>query len=496
LNNVLPKALRELNPDLLQQQLTKELFKKSYYEFFKAAFPVLLPGDQYQDNFHIKYLCNLLQAEGERIIENKPKGKDYIINIPPRTSKSLICSVIFPVWCWIRKPSLKIITVSYNTDIATSNSYDSRTLIESDFFQTLFGNEFQIKQDQNSKSDYQNNKSGFRKAVGTGGGITGKGGDIIILDDPESPSMADSANLRKVTQDYYSKTLYNRLNNVQTGIRIIIQQRLHESDLTGHLLETNRDDYNHVCLPAQLQDNVSPKKLSKYYKDNVLDPNRLPQNELQKIKRSLGTLAYSGQYLQSPSPSEGMIFKRNWFKTISLTEFIQRLDGRGYTVNYTVDAAYTADKNNDPTAILAYTQVDKTIYVFNCQTVWLEFTELKDYIRKFCLENSYTSNSRLYIEGAGPGKSLISELQRPDNEGNRLNAVEIIKPRKDKVSRAISQTAKVESNGIVLIQGKYIDNFLNEVCSFPRARHDDMVDVMLFALDKGSSTGVWDFRFS
>ncbi|MDF9800795.1 putative phage terminase large subunit-like protein [Catalinimonas alkaloidigena] len=479
-----------------KKDVQRELYKRSFHTFFKDAFKVLRADIEYVDNFHIKFLCDTLQEEIERMIAKRRKEKDICINVPPRSTKTLIISVILPVWAWIKAPSLDIVTISYAATLAERNSHESKILIESQWFKSLFGDLFQIRQDQNSKANYMNDKGGTRKAVGIEGGIMGFNSDITILDDAQDKDQANSSIYREKVNTQFSETIANRLNDPRYGIIINLQQRLHPLDLSGYLLERNPERWYHINLPAICNDSVTPSHLKEHYVDGLFDPVRLDQGILDYYKKELGTVGFSGQYMQNPVPSEGIILKRSWFKVISTKEFYEIVGEKNYSVNFTCDLAYTSDKKNDPSAILAYTSINKTIYVFNVAIAWKEFVELKKWIKEFCMNNRYTSNSRVYIEGAGPGKSMISELQRNDDAGTRLNTIELDKPRISKEARAVSKSAFIESGGVILVEGLYVDDFLSEVCGFPKAPHDDRLDTLLFAIDKSNSSGVWDFRFS
>ena len=213
------------------------LYRRSFYEFYKVAFCQLHVGIEYDENWHARYLCEILQKEAERIVRKEKREKDIIINLPFRASKSMLTTVIFPVWCWTVDPSLKFISVSYSGDLALEHSRRSRDLINTVWFQRLYGNRVVLKSDIAAVGHYETAGGGMRKAVGTGGQITGSGGDIIILDDPANPKKAASEVERLNCIEFYNHTLFSRLNDPEVGVRIIVMQRLHEQDLSGHLMD-------------------------------------------------------------------------------------------------------------------------------------------------------------------------------------------------------------------------------------------------------------------
>ena len=162
-------------------ELERAIYRESYYEFYKMAFAQLHPGTSYDENWHAPFICQVLQDEFWRIHKKIPRKHDIIINIPFRSSKSLIATVIWTAWCWTIDPSFKFISVSYSGDLATEHSFLTKDLILSNWYQELYGDQFEIRFDASGKKFYKNTKGGQRKAVGTGGQITGSGGDVLII---------------------------------------------------------------------------------------------------------------------------------------------------------------------------------------------------------------------------------------------------------------------------------------------------------------------------
>lgn len=180
----------------LEIELEKKIYRQSYYEFFKIAFCQLHPGQDYDDNWHIKYICDVLQKEAERIVRKESREKDIIINVPFRSAKSMICTVIFPVWCWIIDPSMKFITVSYSGSLAIEHSSRSLDLINTPWFQRRYcvpGNKDAIimKPGSQAKGHYETVATGIRRAVGVGGQITGSGADIILCLDKKQKILTE-----------------------------------------------------------------------------------------------------------------------------------------------------------------------------------------------------------------------------------------------------------------------------------------------------------------
>jgi len=462
---------------LLKFALEKKLCEMSFYEFFKAAWIVVEPSVPLSTNWHHKYICDLLQEECERVIAQKPKTKDVIINVPFRSTKSLIVTVMFPVWAWIKSPKLRFITSSYSATLSIELATKSRDIIFSDWFKRRWGDVFHIKKDQNLKERYENNFVGMRRATSVGGTVTGQGGDFLIVDDPLSPQMASSATERENANEWYRTTFYSRLNQPDIGVRIIIMQRVHEEDLTGFLLgRETRLKYKHICIPAKSGDNnIKPAYLEEFYdKDTGLFwEDRFSQSTLDDYRSALGSYGYAGQLQQTPTPLDSGMIHKDWFK-------VDRYRVEDAIVNFVIDPAYTADQKNDPSALLAYTYKDNKWQIVDCVNVYKEFPDLVKFIQQWVQKNGYTNRSRIYVEPKASGKSIVQTLVRETG----LNVKEDKPPTKDKVARVSDVSASLESGRVSILNGDWNDEFLDQLAKFPAAKHDDMVDCLVMAVNK------------
>ena len=463
----------------LKYALNKTLCEMSFYEFFKQAWHIVEPAIELSSNWHHKYICDALQEEAERIIAKKPKTKDIIINVPFRSTKSLIVTVMFPVWSWIKDPKLRFITSSYSANLSIELATKSRDIIFSEWFKSRWGTIFHIKKDQNLKERYENNHMGMRRATSVGGTVTGQGGDFLIVDDPLSPQMANSATERENANEWYRTTFYSRLNSPKIGVRIIIMQRVHEDDLSGFLLDREtRLNYNHICIPATIDGEVKPKKLENFYDDNGLFwEERFGQDVLDDYKKSLGSYGYAGQLMQTPTPLDSGMIRQEWFKIDRYRE-----DG---VVNFVIDPAYTANQKNDPSALLAYIYKDNKWQIIDCTNVYKEFPDLVKFIPQWVTKNGYTNKSRIFVEPKASGKSIVQTLIRETG----LNVREDKPPTKDKVARVADISATLESGRVGLLQGSWNNEFLDQLTKFPSAKHDDMVDCLVMAVNKEIWTG-------
>ena len=228
-----------------------EKVRRSLPLFINDAWEILEPSNPYLSNWHIDCMSEYLHAV------NLGQIKRLIVNIPPRYMKSLQASVLWPTWSWIDHPSLRWLFASYSSGLSTKHSLDRRQVIQSPWYQERWGHIYQLSGDQNIKTEYMNTRRGHMLATSVGGTATGKGGDIIVVDDPHNPMQAESDALREAAIEFFDRTLTTRLDNKKTGAIIVIMQRLHDMDLTGHLLKQN-------SMIADLEKNMQEQALKEY----------------------------------------------------------------------------------------------------------------------------------------------------------------------------------------------------------------------------------------
>jgi hypothetical protein len=309
-------AFSQLNEEE-RARLYRLLLERDFGGFVRAAWPILEPATQFSENWHLDLLAEYLTLVRRREIRR------LIINVPPRSMKSLTTTVMFPSWIWATEPWTRFICSSYADSLSIKHSLDRRTLISSPWYQALWGERVKFADDQNLKSEFQNEARGVMLATSTGGGVTGKGCDILIVDDPHNPLQALSDAERSSAIRHFDHVLSTRLDDPKRGAIVVVMQRLHEDDLTGHLLA--QQGWEHICLPAEAErhevwkfpitknDDRSPRVVERHPGD-LLWADRFPQEVLEQYKVRLGSYAYAGQFQQRPSPAEGGILKRSWWR--------------------------------------------------------------------------------------------------------------------------------------------------------------------------------------
>jgi phage terminase large subunit-like protein len=271
---------------------------------------VLEPQTPFVDGMHVHAVCDHLQAITEGRIRN------LIINIPPGHAKSLLTAVFWPAWVWIDEPERRWLFSSYREPLATRDSVKCRRLIESPWYQERWGDRFQLCDDQNQKHRFENTRTGYRVVVPMSAG-TGERGDYVVVDDPHSVDQAESDTERQSAVEWWNGSMATRRNDFSYGHMLVIMQRLHELDLTGDLLR--KGGYDVLCLPAEFEPErrcttsigwTDPRSES----GELLWPDKVPAEALASLKVTLGSYRYAAQYQQRPSPAEGGIFKRVWWR--------------------------------------------------------------------------------------------------------------------------------------------------------------------------------------
>lgn len=469
------------------EQARAERCRRSFFYFVQSFWDVIIKEEPVW-NWHIEYLCEELQKLSWYVVNRQPKPYDVIINIPPGTSKSTIVSIMLPAWLWTIAPWVKVISNSYSGDLSIELSIKSKDIITSDKYRRYFPN-VMLRKDKSGKQHYETTEGGFRYATSTGATITGYHAHIIINDDPVNPKQANSE-LMRVNANEHTKTLSSRKVDKEATPTITIMQRLHEEDVTGYLLKKKADKIHHICLPAEVGNNVSPPELKERYIDGLLDPVRLNRNVLDELLIDLGSLQYAGQIKQSPVIEGGNIVKRVWFKRITKEEF-RSLHFRE-PIHFYLDTAYNKKKervDNDPSGILGSCKIGKDIYIVNAKKVWKEMPDLLRFIPQYMTDNGADKESILHVEPKANGVSVIQMMREYTN----MNVKETPTPTDSKLARFTAVSPRIECGRVFLVEGDWIEDFLDEVCGFPTAPHDEFVDILGYAINDLLDMEQYDF---
>lgn len=407
--------------------------------------------------FHVK-LAETLEAV------NRGEIKRLIINIPPRYGKTEIAVKMFIAWSIAKNPSSKFIHLSYSDSLALDNSSLTRDYIQSQAFQDIWGTE--LKKDSQSQKKWYTTSGGGVYATASGGAITGFGagsGGAIIIDDPLKPDDAVSDVKRKFINNRYNTTIRSRVNDRDTPI-IVIMQRLHEDDLTGYLLDGGSgEQWHHLKLSALDEEN------------NPLWPTKHSFDELEQIRQA-DRYTFSGQYMQEPAPQEGGEWRKDWFGIVDKAELSGEINWEMF-----IDGAYTKDTRNDPTGIQISGSHNGNLYIYKSIDKYLEMPELKNFIAQF-IESTGLNITQILIEPKASGKSLVQLLRRETT----LNVSELKTDfvRYSKIERARASSPFVEGGRVFLVRDNWNEAFLQQVSTFPNAKHDEHVDITAYAIER------------
>ena len=475
-----------------------ELADRSLREMIPFAWDILEPGTEFLPNWHIDLLCEYLEACNSRQI------KRLIINVPPRYFKSGLVNVIFPTWVWLNNPSERFISTSYAQNLSTLHSVSRRRIFESDRFQHYFGDRFRMTTDQNVKTEYENDKRGRMVATSVGGTVTGKGGNIILFDDPHNPKQAVSDVQRQVAIDYMDMTLSTRLDDKKNGVIILVMQRLHEKDLTGHLLA--KGGWEHVnlpCISTRKQIITSPisKKIITRPRGHILWESREGKHELEQVKRDLGSFAFAGQYQQDPAPSDGGKLKRIWWNFYNVLP-----PGWNRYIIHSWDATFKGTAKSDFVAGQVWSRTSNKKYLLKSIKKKLTFTQTIKAI--VALVNQYPDYIKILVEDKANGPAIIDTLQ------SHFDSIMPVNPDGDKESRADAVSPMIENGEVYLpcecdptewnatpikdrtieqlnaiIKPMWVDDYIDSCARFPNGEHDDDVDAMTQALRMLRSRG-------
>jgi hypothetical protein len=234
-----------LTKPCLRDEIDREMATRSLGEFVRQAWPIVEPSTPFVPGFHIDAIVEHLEAVTRGQIRN------LLINVPPRHMKSLLVSVFWPAWEWIRWPERRWLFSSYAASLSIRDSLKCRRLIESPWYQARWGDRFALTSDQNTKTRFDNSRSGYRIATSVGGTATGEGGDRIVCDDPHNVGEVASDSVRKGALEWWDVVMSTRVNDPKTSAMVIVMQRCHQRDLSGHLLE--KGNFEHLCLPAEYE---------------------------------------------------------------------------------------------------------------------------------------------------------------------------------------------------------------------------------------------------
>ena len=441
--------------------------KHALWEFVKRAWLIIEPDTPLVENWHLILVCDKVQA----LLEGKLGKRNLIINIPPGSMKSTIVSVCAPAWMWIKNPSWRGLFAAGSDTLALRDSMKCRDILDSDWFKKTFQPTWGFSADQNAKGYYKNTKTGFRRALSAGASVTGDRGHGIFVDDPIDAKKAFSKPAREDVKLWWDVAFANRLNDLQTGTRCIIMQRLHEEDLVGHVLKTEPEAWEVLVIRQEFEPDGkynSPEDPRKG-KGELLFEARFPKSVLQSEKLRLGSVGYAGQHQQRPAPASGNIFKREWFQEYHLAPVSQR--AICYKIVQSWDTASKKGKQNDYTVCSTWGITKSGYYLLD---VWKDKVEAPELRKQMKALAAKWSPHVVLVEDTSNGTAAIQDLKRD----TRLPII-ATHPSTDKVERANTASPTVEAGKVYLPESApWTADLVEEMITFPATDHDDAVDTV------------------
>ncbi len=470
------------DPASLLQELDRLDCEESLAGFIRRAWHVIEPGQPYTHGWHIDAIAEHLEAV------TAGKINRLLINVPPGTMKSLAVGVFWPCWEWGPKnrPHTRIVATSHSIPLAIRDNLKARRLVQSEWYQALWGDRVRLTGDQNAKTKFENMATGFRDAMAFRS-LTGSRGDRVVIDDPHSVDGANSEAERESVITSFLESVPTRLNSPKHSAIVVVMQRLHERDVSGVILSKELG-YEHLMLPMEFEPErrcrtsigfVDPRQED----GELLFPERFPREVVERDKIPMGSYAVAGQFQQRPVPREGGMFKRSWFvdKTIGTAP-----NGTRWVRHWDL-AASTRSTSARTAGVKIGRTPDGSFVVGHVVTTQSEGNEVRKLIKQTAETDGYDVQISLPQDPGQAGKvqskDMIAMLA-----GFRAHA----EPETgDKVTRAEPFAAQCEAGNVSIVRGEWNDAYLDELCMFPGGSFKDQVDASSGAFGRLTGSSVY-----
>jgi hypothetical protein len=337
---------------LAAERALQHFLRTDFNVFLEKTFCTVSPGQPYYPNWHLEAIAYAL----ERVARGEVKR--LIILMPPRNLKSIAASVALPAWLLGQDPTQRIICVSYSSDLANKHARDCRAVMVAPWYQGAFPLT-RLDPSKNAETEFATTRRGFRLATSTGGTLTGRGGNILIIDDPLKPTEAQSELRRQDCVQWYANTLLSRLDDKTNGAIVLVMQRLHLDDLAGYLMEQGGWEVLELPAVADVPQviPIGPQRFHHRAAGEVLHPERESLRVLEQLKVEMGTYDFSAQYQQAPVPPDGNMIRWEWFRIVKepppllegsvLVQSWDTASTTGELADYSVGVTARLDKTGD-----------------------------------------------------------------------------------------------------------------------------------------------------
>jgi predicted phage terminase large subunit-like protein len=449
----------------LDQAFHDAILRKDFNFFLRRCFMTLNPGSPYLPNWHIRAIGYQL----ERI--RRGETKRHIINMPPRHLKSLTVSVAWPAFLLGHEPKRRIFVISYGNELSSKHASDFRSIVESAWYRRAFP-AMQIS--RSLEDEVSTTDRGFRKSTSVYGTLTGLGGDVFIIDDPQKPVDAQSDIQRNRLNHWFSNTLMSRLDSKETGIIIVVQQRVHLNDLSGYLMELGGWQVLSLAAIAEQDETIAigDNEFHQRRAGEALHPELESRESLEKEQREVGSDVFAAQWQQSPVPPGGAMIRREWLR------YYDRPPERTYRTKIiqSWDTAAKDGAQNDWSVCTTWMIVDGHHYLIDLVRGRYDYPRLK--ATAIALAQKHKPHCVL-IEDASTGTALAQELKAAHFGG----AVRLVPIERDKIGRLYVHQAKFEAGLVLFPKGApFLAELEAELLAFPQGKTDDQVDSISQAL--------------
>jgi predicted phage terminase large subunit-like protein len=453
--------------------MVAEAMEKDLALFCKNVWPIVHPGSKLRWNWHLDLICEYLT------LVKRGQCKRLMILVPPRTAKTTVASICFPVWAWLTTPALCFLCASYELDLSSTHNLARRQLISSQRFQSFFKDRFQLTSDRSLVQEFTNSAGGMMLSASVNSRAMGRGGDIVVVDDPLSADAAFSDILRNETNSWFTHMLPQRLNSPSESPIILIQQRLHQSDPAGDLLEREAGEWTLVKLPLIAEEDetwtfpISGRVVVRK-KGECLDPKRFTPKVVRERQRN--RLIWASQFQQEPAPLEG-----NMIRTADILFYGGRDPKTGerdpeLPADFdrriiSVDCAFKDKSTSDFVAIIVIGVRLSRRYVLHITNARLDLDGTESEIRH--CHALYGPVSATLVEDKANGSAIISHLTE------NISGVIAVNPQGGKLARLMATAPEFQAhNWFVDRSGPWTNKFIEQLTMFPQARHDDIADAV------------------
>ena len=498
--------------------LAEEL-KSSFYKFF-IEFWSLVESEEYEDNFHIKYLCDVLQDMAIRVWNGEEKKHDVVINVPPGQTKSKICSQMFNAWVWSFFPEARIGSLSFERSLALDHAQVTRDIVTSPKYMKLFPN-VRLRKDTSGKGRFMNTKGGERFSVGITGNITGRHYHFLLPDDPINPKGATSEASLKEVKRAFTVTLPSRLL-ARIGVIILIMQRLGEKDPSAIMLAWKK--VKHVCLPyndsfPMSGDDVvewqgESKTVEQWYEHNegLLNPSRLPESKIEELEDRMSKNDIAMQYAQQIGSMDGSYISEDDFEIWTI-EMLDKYLPEIFQVlmSVIIDTSETDNPDNDPCAMLFSRFFQGKLFLFDYKQAHLQQPQQKKWMELWFKFHNLGPSNDIRIEPKSTGLGHIQTFEDEYNANKNIYNVErqvifagkvspdgVSRTPKEKRILRVQPHLKKRPNKVILVvdetgarASKDWKHFIECLLYFPRASVKEPVDLLGYKLFNNFEMSDW-----